>query len=97
VARIPKDLGKKMLYGYGHREISRAKTIEELWQLADAKGNQFFDQYEQHKQFDRRLVGESKSKDKQQEKKNLYLIRHHKTSLMLQQTRLHLEVTTEDR
>jgi hypothetical protein len=30
VDRIPKDLGKKMLNGYGHREINRARNIEEL-------------------------------------------------------------------
>jgi hypothetical protein len=27
---VPKNLGKKMLYGYGHLELNRAKTIEEL-------------------------------------------------------------------
>jgi hypothetical protein len=68
VNRIPKDLGKKMLYGYGHREINRARTIEELWELMDNEVNKFFEQYEQHKQFDRRLIGESNVKDKHHEK-----------------------------
>jgi hypothetical protein len=57
-----------MLYGYGHREINRAKTIEELWELMDNEVKKFFEQYEQHKQFDRRLIGESNVKDKHNEK-----------------------------
>jgi hypothetical protein len=82
VDRIPKDLGKKMLYGYGHQEINRARTIEELWELMDNEISRFFEQYEQHKQFDRRLIGESKVKDKQYEKeKSLsYLTSQNKAS-----------------
>jgi hypothetical protein len=57
-----------MLYGYGHREINRARTIEELWELMDYEVSRFFKQNEQHKQFDRRFIGESKVKDKQYEK-----------------------------
>jgi hypothetical protein len=37
-----------MLYGYGHREINRARTIEELWELMDNEVSRFFEQYEQH-------------------------------------------------
>jgi nucleotidyltransferase/DNA polymerase involved in DNA repair len=57
-----------MLCGYGHREINRARTIEELWELMDNEISRFFEQYEQHKQFDRRFIGESKVKDKQYQK-----------------------------
>jgi hypothetical protein len=71
-----------MLYCYGHREINRAKTIEELWNLMDNEVSRFFEQYEQHKQFDRRLIGESKVKDKQyeKEKSSSYPASQNKTS-----------------
>jgi hypothetical protein len=64
VDRIPKDLGKKMLFGYNQQELKDASSIEELWDLLDSQVTQFFEQYEMHKQFDRRLVGDSKEKSK---------------------------------
>jgi hypothetical protein len=64
VDRIPKDLGKKMLFGCNQQELKNASSIEELWDLLDSQVIQLFEQYEMHKQFDRRLVVDSKDKPK---------------------------------
>jgi hypothetical protein len=53
-----------MLFGYNQQELKSASSIEELWDLLDSQVTQFFERYEMHRQFDRRLVGDSKEKSK---------------------------------
>jgi hypothetical protein len=53
-----------MIFGYNQQELKNVSSIDELWELLDSQVIQFFKQYEMHRQFDRRLVGDSKDKDK---------------------------------
>jgi hypothetical protein len=42
-----------MLFGYNQQELKNASSFEELLGLLDSQVTHFFEQYEQHKQFDR--------------------------------------------
>jgi hypothetical protein len=53
-----------VLFGYNQQELKKASSIEELWDLLDSQVTQFFEQYEMHKQFHCRLVGDSQDKSK---------------------------------